>query len=127
MHQVRNVPATQESGGRPAFPRKRKRTKPQMLEREPTRRHTGPRIAREVWEAGAATRDEDAGLLVHDFVQHQAASILSERELLGLMWNSPGDGKDGLHTLQVAHGPAGPPGTGTRPNGTMDVALVCTT
>ena len=127
MHHVRNVADTRGPAGQPAFPRKRKRAKPSAMEREPKRRLTGPRIAREAWEAGAPDRGHDADLLVHDFVQHQAARVLTQGELFGLLWNSPGDGREGLHTLQVVHGPASKPGMGVRPNGTVDIALACTT
>ena len=127
MHHARNVVDKKGPSGKPAFPRKRKRATPATRERQPKRRQTGPRIAQEAWESGAHERGQDADLLVHDFVQHQAAKVLTREELFRLMWNSPGDGREGLHTLQVVHGPASRPGGGVRTNGTVDIALACTT
>ena len=127
MFHVRSMPANKKPDGKPAFPRKQKRTRPPALERDAKRRYTGPRIAQKAWDVGTAAGEEDSELLVYDFVHHQAASLPSEGDLLSMMWSSPGDGRDGLHTLAVAHGPTGPPGTGERPNGTMDVMLACTT
>ena len=46
MHHARNVVDRKGPGGKPAFPRKRKRAAPSTREREPKRRQTGPRIAR---------------------------------------------------------------------------------
>ena len=106
--------------------RKSKRPLPPIAPRDGKRRRLG---AVNVKEAEAPHTDGSQGgpeLSIFDYVQHQAAKQLTEQQLSALLWSSPGDWREGLHTLSVAPGPPGPPGSGSRSNGTVDVLLRCT-
>ena len=125
MYAVRQTATTNAPNARPELARKRKRTLPTLAPRSGKRRRKGnlltPSRSQQTGEP-----PEEPELSLFDFVQHQAAQRLNERQLYALMWSNPGDGREGLHTLRVDEGPPGPPGSGTRPNGTVDVILRCT-
>ena len=127
MYAVRLAATTNTPSAKPSLARKAKRVLPPLAPRSGKRRRTGATNAESAVAPTTEGHPDEPDLCVFDYVQHQAAKQLTEQQLSALMWSSPGDGRKGLHTLSVAHGPLGPPGQGTRPNGTVDVLLRCTT
>ena len=124
MYAVRQAATTSTPKVRPELARKRKRMLPNLVPRSGKRRRRGA-LQPEAGGQQPNSTQEEPDLSLFNYVQHQAAKWLTEGQLHSLLWTCPGEGREGLHQLVVADGPPGPPGSGTRPNGTKDVLLRC--
>ena len=125
MDVVRHRPPPNTQVAQPALRHRGKRLEPPEQPRALKVRRTGARLVQDGWAAqrGVVLQAPDTQLF--DFVQHQSASLLTAPQLLQLLWCRPGEGRAGLHSLVIAHGPPPPYGAGLRPNGAACVSLAC--
>ena len=101
MFAVRQTAVSNKPNCRPALARKAVKTRPPEMPRDAKRRRAGASIAKEAWKDGPGVAAGDSELSVFDFVQHQAAKLLTAQHLSQLLWSNPGDGRAGLHALRM--------------------------